>query len=208
MRIVHPSLLTVALFGPLASAQWDVSPDCRHRRIFDPNEPIMGAVMKRSESVSPEKSLRGSETIANRQLQQGSMMLRMHWEPGYCWQDEWKERKWCLKCDGSCNEGENLEINECDENEERQWFVYESANNGIKLKPLMDQSLCWTRTEGPDHRLMPCGNGYLDDNGLDKQIIIGFQETGSFELHPNGHSGQCLVNDDHREYKSQLFSQP
>jgi hypothetical protein len=196
MRIVHLSLLTVALFGALASAQWNVSPDCRRRRTFDPNEALMSAVMKRSESVSPDRSLRGSEGSANRQLQQGRKMLRMHWEEGYCWQEEWEERFWCLQCDGSCDEDDNLVVEECDTNRDNQWFVIDAANNGIMLKPETSQGLCWTSTEGTDHRLKPCG-------GLDTQIINGFQETGSFELHPNGRDGECLVNDDHREYISQ-----
>jgi hypothetical protein len=196
MRIVHLSLLTVALVGTLAE-DWNVSPDCRRRRTFDPNEPIMSAVMKRSESVSPDKSLRGSEASANRQLQEGSQMWKMYWEPGYCWQEEWDQRLWCLKCDGSCTEGVNLEIDECNEADESQWFILESADDGIKLKPSTDPSLCWTRFGGAEYQLMPCG----DDYGLDQIIIMDFQENdSSFELHPSGRPDDCLVNDDHREY--------
>ena len=199
MRIVPLSFLTVVLFDTVVSAQWNISPECERRRTFDLNEPVISPVMKRSESVSPETSLRGSEANAHRQLST-VVMLKIHWEPGYCWQDEWDDRFWCLTCDGSCNEDDYLLIDECDENEDTQWFVYESADNGIKLMPSTDPSLCWTRTGATEHQLKPCGSDYPDDYGLDRQIIVGFQETGTFELHPNGLPEDCLVNDDHREY--------
>jgi hypothetical protein len=105
----------------------------------------------------------------------------MYWEEGYCWQEEWDERRWCLQCaGGSCGENDNLVIEECSSSDDQR-FVYQ----GEKLKPYTRQDLCWNA-----HQLKPCG----DD---DTQLIKGLQYDGNFEMHPNGNSDDCLVNQDH-----------
>lgn len=221
MGIARLILSVGAFFGALASAQWDEDPWC-HRRAFDPNErPDMTlvedgliethAVKKQSEKVdNVDKGLRGSDANAHRELRI-VFMLKMHWEEGYCWQLESKERKWCLKCEGNnCKKNDYLEIDECDVHEDTQWFVYESIhadNREIKLKPWSDQSLCLTRTGDTDLQLEPCSNDYLDDEGRDTQVLIGFKESGEFELHPKGRRHDCLVNDNHCKCISQPFSQ-
>jgi hypothetical protein len=40
-------------------------------------------------------------TNTSRHLQSGgSYNLKMSWKQGVCWQDEWRERKWCMGCRG------------------------------------------------------------------------------------------------------------
>jgi hypothetical protein len=205
MRIAAAILSVAALFGTLAFV-WKEDSRLIRRGAFDPNDTDTNLVIDKSEHVvSPDKSLRrGSE--ANRQLQQ-TFMLKMYWEEGYHWQEEWKERKWCLKCESSnwgghiCKEDDHLLLDECIWNDNQQWFVYEridSAERTIKLKPWTNPDLCWTRT-GESAKLKPCGNDYVDSEGRDTQVFIGFKESGEFELHPNGRSDDCMVND-HREY--------
>jgi hypothetical protein len=207
MGIARAILSVAALFGTLTNA-WNEDSRCYRRRASDPKETDQNLVIEKSDQVaSPEKGLfRGSED--ERQLQQWTFMLKMYWEEGYCWQEEWRERKWCLKCEGSnCNEDDYLLLDECSWNDNEQWFVYESINadeNWIKLKPWTNPDLCFTRSGVNAHTLKPCGDDYLDSSGRDAQILIGFRENGEFELHPNGRSGDCLVNE-HREYRSQLL---
>jgi hypothetical protein len=114
--------------------------------------------------------------------------FKMYWEPGYCWQAEKNERKWCMECQGSdCNENDYLWLQTCDENdsEERQQFLYEplSAFGGGRIKPYHDQSLCWERTRINAYQLMPCSP--LDDINT-TQIVAGFQENTRFEMYPYG----------------------
>jgi hypothetical protein len=205
MRIViaHAILSVAALLSTLATA-WEEDSRCSRRRALDPNKTDTNLGIQKSEqvaAVSPDKNLRGPE--ANRQLRQLTFMLKMYWEEGYCWQEEWRERKWCLKCEGSkCNEDDHLLLDNCSWNDDEQWFVHESIDadeRKIKLKPWTNPDLCWTRTGDSTHTLKPCGNNYVDSTGRDAQVLIGFKESGEFELHPNGRSGDCLVND-HREY--------
>ena len=41
--------------------------------------------------------------------------LKIHWQVGYHWQDEWREREWCMGCFGdSCNENDRLVIQVCE----------------------------------------------------------------------------------------------
>jgi hypothetical protein len=207
MRIAHAILSVAALFGTLTYA-WKEDSRCSRRLAFDPNETDKNLVIDESEKVvSPEKDLL-PRSEDKRQLQQWTFMLKMYWEEGYCWQFEWGERKWCLKCEGTkCNEDDYLVLDTCSWNDDEQWFVYESIDaddSKIKLKPWTNSDLCWTRSGDNDHTLKPCGDGYLDSSGHDAQVLMGFKETGEFELHPNGRSGDCLVND-HREYISQPF---
>lgn len=114
-------------------------------------------------------------------------------------QAEWRERRWCLQCEGgSCGDGDELLLKTCS-GSSKQKFVYAgvSGTNGGKLKPFTRQDLCWTRTGNRLFQLKSCGGGYRDELGRDKQIIIGVELEGSFEMHPNGRNDECLDNDHH-----------
>lgn len=62
-----------------------------------------------------------------------SFQLKMYWEPGYRWQEEIFERKWCIECDdGSCSRGHQLEIKKCD-GDRNQRFVYEEVPGSVSM---------------------------------------------------------------------------
>jgi len=107
------------------------------------------------------------------------------------WQEEDFERKWCLECDGDCETGKLLEIQTCD-GSSKQRFVYEEVpgSGGGRLKPQDRRDLCWTRDGVRVHTLEPC-----DLNC--KQIILGIQYEGKFEMHPNGRPLDCLEQHHH-----------
>jgi len=111
---------------------------------------------------------------------------------GYFWQESTEETFWCLECQGSCSVGDELEIQDCDENEERQRFVYEDVpgSGGGRLKPYEEQNLCWQRTGVHSHTLQECGTSC-------RQIIKGIQYAGRFEMHPNGLDDECLEQHHH-----------
>ena len=206
MKLTFISVTAIALVNNLAAA-WNVDSRCTKRRElegfpFDPNEPDLTLIEDNKESftlVSSEinlsmttlstKNLRGSNAHMHRQLESLiPFRLRLYWEEGYCWQEEWDERKWCLECEGGiCTEGSYLWLQECSSSS-NQKFVYEPVpgTGGGKLKPYTQQDLCWTRTRINAHQLKPCGNDFKDGMGRDVQILLGFTYDGSFELHPNG----------------------
>lgn len=46
-------------------------------------------------------SLRGkTDVTSHRRLEDFNFQIKMHWEEGFCWQEEWRERKWCWQCEG------------------------------------------------------------------------------------------------------------
>jgi hypothetical protein len=54
-------------------------------------------------------------------------------DTGYCWQDEWEDRKWCLECEGSsCGEDDYLWIKKCDEDEKEQVRQIHLIVNSLK----------------------------------------------------------------------------
>jgi hypothetical protein len=121
-----------------------------------------------------------------RKLASTVFQLKMYWKEGYCWQEEWKERKWCLQCQGgSCGENDYLLIETCSSSSSQK-FVYE----GEQLKPYTRQELCWERTGRNAHQLKKCSSSST-------QIIKGLKFDGNFEMHPNGYPDDCLTNQHH-----------
>ena len=173
--------------------------------LVEKGKPIDGS----SVEVKANKYLRGVEGRSYRQLNQiFNFQVQMYWEEGYCWQNEWDKRDWCWECEGSgCGEDDHLWIKKCDDDEDEQRFTYEIVNEmirAVKIKPLSRQDLCWTRTAVNEHQLKPCGDNYKDEvTGLDLQVLIGFAESGRFQLHPNGfddtnlNSSKCMTTHHH-----------
>jgi uncharacterized membrane protein YgcG len=125
----------------------------------------------------------------HRELQSTVFTLKIYWQEGYCWQNEWDERRWCLECQGSsCREDDYLLIDDCSSSS-KQKFVYE----GGRLKPFTSQDLCWERTRRNAHQLKKCSSS-------SKQIINGIKFDGTFEMHPDGYPDDCLTN--HHDPKS------
>jgi len=54
---------------------------------------------------------------------------------------------------------------------------------GGRIHPYYEEDLCWERTRVNAYQLRPCSP--LDDINT-TQIVLGFHETGRFEMHPYG----------------------
>lgn len=212
-------ILAFAADSTRSDHHWQVDDRCTRRRAAAlqgvPSNPAEDDHRRASHDADSElskatlnhKSLRGHDDNVRR-LDSLEFMLKLHWEVGYCWQEEWNERRWCLACEGSnCGVDDQLILRECDTDDDRQWFVYESVDAGIKLKPYTNLDVCWTLT-GFFYTLtlQECGSDFLDASGNDKQVILGFESSGStFELSPNGREEegdcyecpQCISNTHH-----------
>jgi len=211
------SLISILSFALAAKADWDCDTRCpgyqacmqqnaNNRRLVDEPDPSMiedihgnatwpiHHATKDPTAIS-STNLRGSEINERRKLEDLLIFqLHMYWEEGFCWQDEWKERKYCLQCEGSsCNTEDYLFIDECS-GSSLQRFMYQPVpgSGGGKIMPFTRPDLCWTRTRVNAHQLRSCGNDYKDEQGRDVQIIIGFDPDGTFELHPNGILDRCM----------------
>ena len=158
------------------------------------------------ETVIQEKhenpSLRGPTGEGNenqRKLQSDYFQLKMYHEesPEYCWQGEWKDRRWCLGCNGtSRDEGAELEIRKCQRGKESQRFVYEkvSGSEGGRIRPHTEQRLCLVREANPKDSRRKIALEECDDDSLDNnEIFKGFSFERKFQINPKQIDDHCLT---------------
>lgn len=174
----------------VVAAAWDVDERCLRRReieLWDASESFDEPEAEDDESLAPGviRQLTERELASNLRFN-----LRLHWEEGYCWQEEWRERRWCMECDGDkCNEGDQLEIQYC-ENVARQEFSWIPTNGGGRLK-VSDKNLCFERIDNNRFRLKTCSSS-------SKQVLVGFNANKPFELYPIGFvDKKCFSNEHH-----------
>lgn len=190
-------------------------------KVFD----TIGALSKGSDyqdglMIQPHNSsdvlLRGgtNDEQAHRQLQSSfDFQIKMHWEVGYCWQCEWRERKWCWQCEGgNCNEGDKIQVRSLSctrlnlwssglsdlrrepqvrvcSGSSRQRFVYSRAGGGrVRISPETRRDLCLEMRSEKRANLQKCDSGDRD------QEFSGFDDDGSrFELFPAGQDERCMT---------------
>jgi hypothetical protein len=204
MKFSSKVISTIVLLSSLVAA-WDVDDRCLRRREleespFDLNEPNLSFIEDEKENIcsdssmlSSTKTLRRSMTYANHDLESLAVFqINMYWEEGYCWQEEWKERRWYLECERStCGEDGYLWLQECSSSS-MQKFVYGpvAGTGGGKIKPYSRLDLCWTRTRVNSHQIKPCEDNTTDRRGRDLHVLIGFTFECKFKLHPNGYHNE------------------
>ena len=139
-----------------------------------------------------------AEHLRSRELSSNSVTFnfKLYWQQGYCWQQEWIERKWCLQCPGkNCREGDFLWINFCDQYDLRQRFEWvdlgldpASYQNQGLLK-VASRNLCVAQTTANVFRLKPCDIYDID------QKLIGFHYSQHFQIGPAhvDHLSDCLT---------------
>lgn len=140
---------------------------------------------------------------AHRQLNGFDFQIKMHWEEGFCWQDEWRERKWCWQCEGSnCNEGDKIEIRVCSGSSKQRW-IYKSASGGrVRFSPLTRKDLCFEMRSEKRGKLYKC-----DSNDADQEFT-GFKKNGDeFELFPSGQSSRCLSQEHDPKSYEEIYAE-
>lgn len=133
----------------------------------------------------------------NRELQSSTsstFQLKMYWQEGYCWQEEWIERRWCMSCQGkTCGSGERLWLQTCNAGDSTQKFKYiaVSGSGGGQLMT-STTNLCLERITDSSFKLSSCSSTKTS------QVFLGITTDGKpFELHPKSNGNKCLVNNDH-----------
>ncbi|KAI2492543.1 Ricin-type beta-trefoil lectin domain [Fragilaria crotonensis] len=179
-----------------ASSAWDVDDRCLRRReleSWDEDEPFDEPEFEVDENFEEEEI----RHLTDRELASTLRFnMKIHWQEGYCWQEEWKERKWCMECDGdTCGEGDKLELQVC-ENVARQEFNWVPTSGGGRLK-VSNKNLCFERVGTNEYRLKICSSS-------SKQVLVGFNANKPFELYPRGLEGEkCLSNNRHHPKASE-----
>jgi hypothetical protein len=179
-------LLKFAALMGLAAA-WDTDercPDRRDRRLRGHGSTAAAPVGRRT--TPPEED---AASLARRQLEGGNLVfhMKMYWEEGFCWQDEWRERRWCLDCNGhDCNLDDIISTQDCAETsmQEFVWIPQGNADGRGSLK-VANKDLCFERYSNQEYRLRPC-------SGKDRQMYLGFTYEGPFELYPLFYPDRCI----------------
>ena len=124
--------------------------------------------------------------------------LRLFWHEVYYWQETREETFWCMQCEGPCEDGRKIKINECDEENERQLFFAE----GETIRPQGAPDLCMTETgfnkESEPIQLSPC-------SGAANQNFWGYREQGTFQLRPRTGMSYCLTQKHHPKPHEAVF---
>jgi hypothetical protein len=160
-------------------------------RLSKENNEIVPSSSQMSNSSSDP--LRGDiDDSAHRQLSGDfHFQIKMYWEEGFCWQDEWRERKWCWQCEGgNCNEGDKIELRVCSGSSRQRWKYHSAGGGRVRFSPLSRNDLCFEMQSEKRGRLAKC-----DDNNRDQEFT-GFEDSGGeFELFPSGQSDRCLTQE-------------
>ena len=162
-----------------------------------------------SPSTSPTESPSNSPT-------EFSFRLRLHWQRGYYWQDDWSDREmyWCMECESDpCREDDDVYIDTCSDSDRQQF-----RKVGDTFRPVQDSSLCWTYIGRSndyliDAKLVLSGKRHLvlrpcmdSRSGYVEQNFDGFKWDGEvFELHPLGREDQCITQWHHPKEEERLY---
>jgi hypothetical protein len=158
-------------------------------------------VSSNSTTMTTTRHLQGDEKH-NRELQSSSFQLKMYWQEGYCWQEEWIERRWCMSCQGRlCENGEQLWLRACNAADSTQKFNYlpVDGSGGGQLQTAT-ANLCLNRVTESRYHLATCMSTQ------ETQIFVGITANGNpFELRPMENPNLCLVNLDHHPRPKELI---
>lgn len=129
--------------------------------------------------------------------------LKMYWEPGFFWQEESIERKWCMRCrGGSCSVGEKLYIENCDYDVQR--FDFSNVSNDEVLIKLNGTNRCLERL-GQDIYVRDCDSGKSLQRWWAK--VGGFTE-GRFELSQKSATNLCVTQRHHPKPDEEVELEP
>jgi len=155
---------------------------------------------------------------STRELQSGrTFNLKLYWRSGYCWQDEWTERKWCMQCRGvrarskvivlSCafNNVWALTFVQRNLDKHKMWLTFQSCSSGEglqiqKCSNKATQRFQWSngriKVASKNNCLSRSGGLRLRPCGGSGQGFSGYRSSGGFQLRPSG-GGGCLTQEHH-----------
>ena len=134
----------------------------------------------------------------------GQFRLKLYWEPGYFWQDETFERRWCAAFDydgypcwygrdsTDCNSNE-MYMTRCRDEPNQRFTFIEAGNNEVVIRLGNGENRCWERYRRRIF-LRPCDTG----NPLQRWYAPNGDFNGPrFEMSQRGFDSQCVSNDHH-----------
>jgi len=75
-------------------------------------------------------------------IHKDTFRLKLFWQEGYLWQEEERERRWCMDCsEDECDDGENLKVRECGGSNTKFQLINEADNAAQIYIPKDDKCL-------------------------------------------------------------------
>ena len=223
---IHPSALPST--NPSTSLSPSISPSITPSQSMVPTQSLVPTVSsvpstssKPSWSNSPSSSPTLTPTLKPTSLQK--FRLRLHWQPGYYWQESRDESWFCLAC-VTCDN--NIFNSSCDLQETCQegmllGLVGCEPGKGGKISAVdfvIKRNLFQKRYEGDMISLYKTDlcvarkgrNVFLENcSGNKNQLWVGFNPDKEFELQPAGKkgSGKCLTQHHHPKRGERIFAE-
>lgn len=215
-------LLCFALCGTVMSAErWNIDKYCKiflrygrkegpnaRRGLevseYDQNEGFESGLDHNEETQAADLEEETHEITTDRNLAQtsSSAMLKLYHEPWYCWQYEWKDRKWCMR-----KSGKLARLTKCDRRDSSQRFQF------INLKEKGRSFVGQIRYAGSNRNLCLESRGKkiqirrCNENNR-RQLFSGLEKGSTpFEIHPYGMESHCLTNPHHPKKNEVIFVQ-
>lgn len=117
--------------------------------------------------------------------------FKLYWDD-YEWQEENFERKWCMECRGSCDEGDKTYISKCGRSKsERYDFVF--VKGDYALIQVNGKNLCFERKSKSIY-LRKCDKNKNDQLWFAKKGDFGGDR---FEISPRGLTDFCVTQRHH-----------
>ena len=132
-------------------------------------------------------------------------MLKIYWQESYLWQGTRNETFWCMECGSSdCNEGDEIKVHECDENNMAQRWQRISVADGVSRIKTTGRNLCLT-TPTKFLNLTRC------DENDDDQLFEGILDNGDrFEWTSYGENllyERCITPHHHPRAGEMIFKE-
>lgn len=106
-----------------------------------------------------------------------------------------------MECSGEeCNEGDVLQIQDCENKvvQEFEWIPAAGTGGGGRLK-VSSKNLCLERVSINRFELHACSETI-------KQVLVGFSPDEPFELRPYGNDGKCLNQHHHPKASEEIYT--
>ncbi|GKY90745.1 hypothetical protein MPSEU_000047400 [Mayamaea pseudoterrestris] len=134
--------------------------------------------------------------------------LKIYWQPGYKWQGETFERKWCMRCNNdnpSCSAGNRIYITNCDIDTLTTEWIFNYVSGDVFQVKVSTSNNCLTV---PDDDKEPIIVDTCDSSN-DHQLFRaqnGQAAWGShFELNPVWASDGCVGDTHHPKYGETVY---
>ena len=159
-------------------------------------------------TTAPETTTSSTRAIKPNQSNTDPFQLMLYWDKSYNWQETRDRRRWCVTCGkkgSECDNGDQVQIVECDDDSKRQWWV----RDGKRFKSFTNKKLCWDYSDKLDFQLRKCSSSKNQE--YDAVSVFNTEGTDfeySFELFLPNKPGNCVTQKHHPKKKENLIGQP